>query len=231
MKDVISYTDLAQKEGFQIQKGMNYKPMDKNYSILLMSVSEDSPYNDGFDEKGEHLLYEGEDVNRRENPEPKTVDQPLFTKNGKLTNNGHFFKAAEEYKTGRKKRADRVKVYEKIKANVWSDKGLFDLIDVTFSKSDHEDRKVFKFILRPIALTDIDNKDLLDDLEFSRRIPTAVKRLVFERDGGKCVDCGSTENLHFDHILPFSKGGSSTDPKNVQILCGKHNLSKSDKII
>jgi len=44
------------------------------------------------------------------------------------------------------------------------------------------------------------------------------------------VICGDTKNLHFDHDLPFSKGGASLIAKNVQLLCMKHNLQKSDKI-
>ena len=46
-----------------------------------------------------------------------------------------------------------------------------------------------------------------------------------------CVLCGSKENLHFDHDLPYSKGGSSLTSANVKILCAKHNLSKSSKIL
>jgi 5-methylcytosine-specific restriction endonuclease McrA len=42
--------------------------------------------------------------------------------------------------------------------------------------------------------------------------------------------CGDTKNLHFDHELPFSKGGTSLSAKNVRLLCMKHNLQKSDKI-
>jgi 5-methylcytosine-specific restriction endonuclease McrA len=64
-----------------------------------------------------------------------------------------------------------------------------------------------------------------------RVIPTHVKLEVWKRDGGKCVVCDSRENLHFDHDLPFSKGGSSLTAKNVQILCAKHNLEKHDKIL
>lgn len=60
-----------------------------------------------------------------------------------------------------------------------------------------------------------------------RAIPAWVKELVRERDNGKCVACGATESLHFDHILPFSMGGSSVHPDNIQLLCDKHNHEKS----
>lgn len=66
--------------------------------------------------------------------------------------------------------------------------------------------------------------------EGARLIPKEVKIEVWKRDKGRCVNCGSTENLHFDHIIPFSKGGSSLDSKNIQILCSKCNLAKHDKI-
>ena len=48
---------------------------------------------------------------------------------------------------------------------------------------------------------------------------------------GKCVKCCSNENLHFDHILPFSKGGSSKVASNIQLLCAKHNLQKGARFI
>jgi len=230
MKDILSYNEVALQEGFSIQKGMNYRPKGKDYSILLMSVRENSPYNDGFDKEGNILIYEGEDITKKEILEPKEYNQPLFTKTGKLTNNGAFFKAVEDYKFKRKKNAEKVKVYEKISNNVWSDKGWFYLVDVDYKISDLEKRKVFKFTLTPEPALKNSSALEIEEFEFSRRIPTAVKREVWERDNGKCVDCGATKNLHFDHIIPWSKGGSSSDPKNIQILCSKHNLSKSDKI-
>ena len=60
-------------------------------------------------------------------------------------------------------------------------------------------------------------------------IPEDVKFEVWRRDGGKCVICGSQKNLEFDHIIPFSKGGSST-ARNLQLLCQDCNRHKSDKI-
>jgi 5-methylcytosine-specific restriction endonuclease McrA len=61
-------------------------------------------------------------------------------------------------------------------------------------------------------------------------IPTVVKLEVWKKDGGKCTKCGATEDLHFDHIIPWSKGGSSNTVDNIQLLYGKHNLEKCDKI-
>lgn len=65
---------------------------------------------------------------------------------------------------------------------------------------------------------------------YPRTIPNKVAHTVWLRDNGRCVICGSTEDLHLDHIIPYSKGGSSTDSNNVQLLCGKHNLEKGDRI-
>ena len=60
-------------------------------------------------------------------------------------------------------------------------------------------------------------------------IPRAVRQSVWPRDGGKCVQCGSRENLEFDHIIPRSQGGSSTE-RNVQLLCESCNRSKWKQI-
>jgi 5-methylcytosine-specific restriction endonuclease McrA len=68
-------------------------------------------------------------------------------------------------------------------------------------------------------------------LENTRRgfIPEDVRLLVWERDGGKCTKCGARTELQFDHIIPFSVGGSST-ADNLQILCGSCNRAKSNSI-
>lgn len=63
----------------------------------------------------------------------------------------------------------------------------------------------------------------------SRRITQEVKDKVWNRDGGKCVECGSNQNLEFDHIIPFSKGGANTY-RNLQLLCEPCNRSKSASI-
>lgn len=60
-------------------------------------------------------------------------------------------------------------------------------------------------------------------------IPDDIKMFVWQRDRGQCVTCGSKENLEFDHIIPFAKGGSNT-ARNLQLLCESCNRSKSDQI-
>ena len=62
-----------------------------------------------------------------------------------------------------------------------------------------------------------------------RDISQGVKDKVWNRDGGKCTECGSNQDLEFDHIIPFSKGGANTY-RNIQLLCEKCNRKKSDKI-
>lgn len=68
-----------------------------------------------------------------------------------------------------------------------------------------------------------------EDREDSRYVTSEVKRIVWERDGGKCVICGSHRDLEYDHIIPFSRGGGNSE-NNIQILCETCNRKKSGKI-
>ncbi len=60
-------------------------------------------------------------------------------------------------------------------------------------------------------------------------ITRLVQREVWQRDGGRCVECATRERLCFDHIVPFSKGGGNS-VRNLQLLCEGCNLSKSNRI-
>lgn len=65
----------------------------------------------------------------------------------------------------------------------------------------------------------------------SRRepIPASVRREVWRRDGGKCVDCGSQERLEYDHTIPVSRGGANT-VRNIQLRCETCNRKKGATI-
>ena len=65
----------------------------------------------------------------------------------------------------------------------------------------------------------------------SRSIPQPVKIAVVTRDGGKCRRCGSIQDLQYDRILPNSRGGSSTEVNNIQLLCAKCSSLKSNRNI
>jgi len=223
--DIISYAELVAAEQANVQKGMNFQ-IKPEYSIFLMSVRKNAPYADEWDERTGTLIYEGHDAFSNWVEIPKEADQPLNTPNGTLTENGKFFTAAQSYKMRLVKEPHKVKVYEKIKDGIWCYKGFFNLVDAALVNSG--DRKVFKFYLKPVEYI---TKKKQIELPHSRLIPTEVKLEVWARDKGQCVLCGSKENLHFDHDLPYSKGGTSLTAENVRILCMKHNLKKSDKIL
>jgi hypothetical protein len=223
VSEIISYPELVAREKANLQKGMNFG-IRPGYSIILMSVRRGAPYHDRVDFDRNLLIYEGHDVHRGPGIDPKKVDQPMETPGGGLAENGKFYRAAKDAAAGLRK-PERVKVYEKIQRGVWSDKGFFHLEDAEIVE--RNGRKVFDFFLKPVQ-----ERTVLADAELpaNRLIPTEVKVAVWKRDHGKCVLCGSQKNLHYDHDLPYSKGGSSITVANVRLLCATHNLRKSAKI-
>ncbi len=69
-----------------------------------------------------------------------------------------------------------------------------------------------------------------------RRQPIGVRDEVTVRDGGRCtyvgpdgVRCGATRYLEIDHVLAWSKGGSSRQVENATLHCKNHNLLKARK--
>lgn len=80
-----------------------------------------------------------------------------------------------------------------------------------------------------------ENKEKIKIRRTPRDINERLRFKVLKRDNFKCVYCGkspannSNVKLHVDHIVPWSKGGE-TVIENLQTLCSKCNLGKSNII-
>ncbi|OGX23798.1 MAG: hypothetical protein A2787_05745 [Omnitrophica WOR_2 bacterium RIFCSPHIGHO2_01_FULL_48_9] len=72
-------------------------------------------------------------------------------------------------------------------------------------------------------------------VEDRRKVPYGLRWKVLVRDKHRCVKCGAIPvlnpdcgGLEADHVIPFSKGGKTT-LDNLQLLCKKCNLGKSNR--
>jgi 5-methylcytosine-specific restriction endonuclease McrA len=224
--DIITYLKMCQIEGASLQRGMTFR-LKPNYSVVLMSMHPRAPYGDLVQDEGRTLIYEGHDIPKTKRiANPKQYDQPMATPLGKLTQNALFYTAAKGFQNN-EHLAEHVRVYEKLRNGIWAYNGVFQLIDAWLEHSNS--RKVFKFCLKLVSDQDPEQKRTIT-IDHTRMIPSSVKAEVWKRDNGRCVVCGSNTNLHFDHIIPFSKGGSSLVSENIQLMCTKHDLAKRDKI-
>lgn len=63
-----------------------------------------------------------------------------------------------------------------------------------------------------------------------REVSNAIKKAVKQRDGFKCVKCGSRTRLEVDHIVSDAKGGNSS-MNNLQTLCKDcHSIKTKQEI-
>lgn len=110
-------------------------------------------------------------------------------------------------------------------------KNILDLIQYVrvFAKNKKSSHRITAEIVTD-ALKLLPENENVAGLNGGRQaIPSAVRREVWRRDGGKCAKCGSREDLEYDHIIPIAKGGSNT-VRNIELLCEICNRSKSDTI-
>jgi hypothetical protein len=225
--EIISYLEMCRREGASLQRGMNFG-LGGNHSVILMSLRPNAPYADRIEDSGSVLVYEVHDVPRTaQSPNPKALDQPEWTPGNRLTQNGMFHQAAQGSKRG-VRAPERVRVYEKIRTGIWSYNGVFHLVDSWRATADS--RQVFKFRLLAVEGEEDFSAPPSTTAERRRLIPTSVKLEVWKQDRGRFVVCGATDELHFDHAIPYSRGGASIVAKNVQLLCARHSLEKRDHI-
>ena len=90
-----------------------------------------------------------------------------------------------------------------------------------------EEAKIAKFLAEVDAMKSAPRSPARGALgeRNSRVITQDVKVAVAIRDQGKCVQCGSAEDIHYDHKIPWSRGGTNT-VNNIQLLCGTCNRRK-----
>gem|GEM_PF-1796798 len=201
--EIISYLEMCSREGLSLQRGMNFNAT-LNHSVVLSSHRSGAPYDDLLEENGTVLIYEGHDEPRTRNtPSPKQLDQPLRSKNGKLTQNGFFHEAAQAYKRNVRSAA-RVRVYEKIKAGIWSYNGLFELLDSWTKASGN--RMVYKFKLHSIPDQGSHSPSTQDDLEQRRIIPSRVKLAVWKRDNELASNADQKRTCISITSCPIPKG-------------------------
>jgi 5-methylcytosine-specific restriction endonuclease McrA len=67
-----------------------------------------------------------------------------------------------------------------------------------------------------------------------RHVPAAVRRAVWQRDGGQCTfaseqghRCEERSNLELDHVRPVARGGEATEA-NLRLRCRPHNQHAAD---
>jgi 5-methylcytosine-specific restriction endonuclease McrA len=107
----------------------------------------------------------------------------------------------------------------------WEDEGYSELEvkALILERQTQKDRRV----QRAVALM---QQTEAMDTPARAAIPDEVKVFVWNRDGGRCVKCGSNQRLEFDHVIPVVLGGANT-ARNLQLLCETCNRSKGAAII
>ena len=82
---------------------------------------------------------------------------------------------------------------------------------VTTDLSSHDQREAFER-----AQVELFGRE--DDASPEYVLPDHIRREVWIRNGGRCVDCGVSSSLAFHHVLPYAVGGSNTAP-NLELRC------------
>lgn len=83
------------------------------------------------------------------------------------------------------------------------------------------------------SATDITTQTLSAKRRTRREISDRQRFRILVRDGFRCKSCGASPlirpgvELHVDHILPWSKGGETTDD-NLESKCSQCNLGKGN---
>lgn len=194
---------------YTAEEFIQWRPVDDGFDIVF-----NPPYECTADAFGTHNAYDlhiGTDVLKfRPGPGVLYLKRRFIIHPGDVF--AHFIPGEDAERKQREERQRRLLEAEKKEI-------------ATRLKEKHRRRQLEKIVEQEL----IDSGELFGEQPKRPPIPRAVVDAVYKRDGGRCVYCGSTENLQLDHIIPFSKGGATT-VENLQLLCQKCNLEKSNKI-
>lgn len=187
---ILSAAELIEREGVNLQKGMNFRDKGEQLSVFLVLSRASGGFKDEWDAASERYTYEGHDSTAE--ARGATEDQLLMYGSDKVTENGRFYHAADDFKNGVRADALQVQVYEKLDPGVWFDKGIFNLIEASGVQEDG--RKVYKFILQP---ADFGRSDRDEALHTERMLGAAAKTDAWAAAKGRCETCGSESGLRF----------------------------------
>jgi hypothetical protein len=185
---LISGSELIEREGVDLQKGMTFRDLEERIAVFLV-LPHDSEYFDRWDPRKLEYTFRGHDSVTVESGYEK--DQIGMYASGRLSENGKFYKAATAYRDGVRPEPLQVQVYEKIASGLWYDKGIFNLTDA--AQVEEGGRRVFSFTLVPANLG-----RLRDDAHHAERMLSASeKSAIWELCRGRCARCGTQEGLRF----------------------------------
>jgi len=224
--EVIAYLEMCREEGVNLQRGMNFGSSGRP-SVVLMSRRPAHLTTTGLKMMVVSLSTKATTGHKSGAARTQRRSTNLSAGQGaRLPRTDYFLQAASQHRELGTP-AECVRVYERCvlaSGRSMAHSGL----SMAGGKSRTDDLFKFRLEVDPDATPVIDSRE--PRLEQNRLIPTDVKLAVWKRDQGKCVECGCSDNLHFDHIIPYSRGGSSLIAKNIQLMCARHNLAKHDKI-
>ncbi len=184
---LISGSELIEREGVDLQKGMNFRDGGDLISVFLV-LQHDGVFKDAWDERMSFYSFRGHDSTTGAGREH---DQIAMYESGRLSDNGKFLKAARAFSEGARTMPLQVQVYEKVSAGVWFDKGIFNLVDARQEKEDS--RNVFTFLLRPANLARVEG-----NARHAERMMSATEKAeIWERAHGRCEGCGTQTGLRF----------------------------------
>jgi hypothetical protein len=210
---IISMSELFVREGAEFKNSMNFRDKPGLLSVVVI-LPREGEYTDRWDPEGALLICEGHD-SIAEGAAGSADDQLLMYTSGKPTENGKFYKAAQAYKDGLRDAPLQVQIYEKLDQGVFFDKGIFNLVDASYSKGRAGVRKVARFHLSP---ADADDRDRSWD---ERMIAASAKAAVWVAASGRCAVCTGESGLHFKQD---AKGRTS-------LLCALHENSTQESAI